>query len=84
MPPDRRGIGSGSSLPGGAKAPANNWIRVDALKQAVVTGPIVPNVGRVDTLINDQLALIWQNEATPEEAMQAIQAQVQELLDEGF
>lgn len=65
-------------------APANNWIRVDALKQAVVTGPIVPNVGRVDTLINDQLALIWQNEATPEEAMQAIQAQVQELLDEGF
>lgn len=65
-------------------APANNWIRVDALKQAVVTEPIVPNVGRVSTLINDQLALIWQDEATPEEAMLAIKEQVQELLDEGF
>lgn len=65
-------------------APANNWIRVDALKQAVVTDPIVPNLGRVNTLINDQLALVWQNEATPEEAMLAIKEQVQELLDEGF
>ena len=26
-------------------APPNNWIRVDALKQAVVTQPIVPNFG---------------------------------------
>ena len=65
-------------------APPNNWIRVDALKQAVVTEPVVPNVGRVNTLINDQLALLWQNEATPEEAMQAIKEQVQKLLDDGF
>ena len=65
-------------------APANNWIRVDALKQAVVTQPIVPNFGRVSTLIDDQLALLWQNEVTPEEAMQTIKDEVQSLLDKGF
>ena len=65
-------------------APPNNWIRVDALKQAVVTSPIVPNFGRVSTLLDDQLALIWQNEVTPEEAMATIKDEVQALLDEGF
>ena len=65
-------------------APPNNWIRVDALKQAVVTQPIVPNFGRVSTLMDDQLALLWQNEATAEEAMQSIKEEVQSLLDEGF
>ena len=65
-------------------APPNNWIRVDALKQAVVTDPIVPNLGRIGTLLDDQLALIWQNEVTPEEAMQSIKEEVQSLLDDGF
>ena len=44
----------------------------------------MPNIGRVGTLIDDQLALLWQNEVTPEEAMQSIKEDVQSLLDEGF
>ena len=50
----------------------------------MVTQPIVPNFGRVSTLMDDQLALLWQNEATAEEAMQSIKEEVQSLLDEGF
>ena len=54
-------------------APPNNWIRVDALKQAVVTQPIVPNLGRVSTLIDDQLALLWQNDGQPQDPERGVQ-----------
>ena len=65
-------------------APENNWIRVDALDNAVVAFPVLPNLGRINTILNDQLDLIWQNEIGAEQAMRDAKKQIQPLLDEGY
>ena len=45
---------------------------------------LVPNVGKINTILNDKLDLIWLNKTTPAESMNQIQPKIQALLDEGF
>ena len=59
--------------------PANNWIRVDILNENLVLPfALVPNVGKITTILNDKLDLIWLNKTTPVESMRnEIQPKVQ-------
>ena len=66
-------------------APENNWIRVDILNEHVVLPfALVPNVAKINTILNDKLDLIWLNKTSPVESMNEIQPKIQALLDEGF
>jgi len=66
-------------------APENNWIRVDSsVNNVVMPFPILPNAGRIMTILNDQLKLIWMNKISPEKAMSEARVKIQPLLDDGF
>jgi len=66
-------------------APENNWIRVDILNENVVLPfALVPNVAKINTILNDKLNLLWLNKVSPNKAMNEIQPKIQALLDEGF
>ena len=73
--PDQRRWARVSSAPGAAAARGQHRgvpCRAGGRAAQQRSAWTVTEMGRIGTLLDDQLALIWQNDVTPEEAMQSI------------